>query len=79
MFNTKINYLSCMRHIHMKLTPNGASDCRFDVKDALLDFFGGHDSTGKEPKTAGIPGCCNEARVCHPTHGRLNNGVTTAE
>jgi hypothetical protein len=79
MFNTKINYLFCMRHIHMEIDPKRRIGRRFDVKDALLDFFGRHDSTGKEPKTAGIPGCCNEARVCHPTHGRLNNGVTTAK
>jgi hypothetical protein len=45
MLNAEIDNLLGVRHVHMKLTPNGASGRRFDVEDTLLDFLGRHDST----------------------------------
>ena len=50
----------------MEIDPKRRIRGRFDVENALFNFLGRHDSTGKEPETTGISGRGHKARVSHP-------------
>ena len=79
MFNAQINDLLGMRHVHMEIDPKRRIGGRFDVENALLNFLGRHDSTSKEPETTGISRRGHKARVSHPPHRGLNDGIAATQ
>ena len=78
MFNTQVNNVLGKGYVHVEIDAEGGVGAGLDGQNARLNLLQGHHSPGKKAKTTGFTGGGHQGRICHPAHGRLDNGIAAA-